>query len=157
LSSVEKVPLKRFLIKAKSGLSPEETNAIVGKLRALLILQPDLEIWDYRDSIGPINQANSIMTYFFNFTTIIAMLISFFSLMSSMYVKFYVVFVMRRYTNVWEQTKEIGVLRALGVHKSWMYRIYIYEAFILVFSASIMGIMIGTIIGNVLFIAYITP
>ena len=35
------------------------------------------------------------------------------------------------------------------MHKSWMYRIYIYEAFILVFSASIMGIMIGTIIGNI--------
>lgn len=50
------------------------------------------------------------MSYFFNFTTVIAMLISFFSLMASMY------------TNIHEQTKEIGILRAIGVHKFWMYR-----------------------------------
>ena len=78
------MPLKRFLIKMKDGISDEEIDSIVSKLRTLLILQPELTIWDYRDSVGPINQANSIMTYFFNFTTIVAMLISFFSLMSSM-------------------------------------------------------------------------
>ena len=44
--------------------------------------------------------------------------------------------------------KEIGVLRAIGLPRSWVYRIYIYEAFILVFSSSLLGIMIGTIVGK---------
>eukprot|EP01124_Arcella_intermedia_P004452 TRINITY_DN12534_c0_g1_i1.p1 TRINITY_DN12534_c0_g1~~TRINITY_DN12534_c0_g1_i1.p1 ORF type:complete len:132 (+),score=18.24 TRINITY_DN12534_c0_g1_i1:46-441(+) len=65
-------------------------------------------------------------------TTVIAMLISFFSLMSSMF------------TNIYEQTKEIGVLRALGISKFWMYKIYIYEAFVLVLSSSLLGILIGS-------------
>lgn len=48
------------------------------------------------------------------------------------------------YTNINEQTKEIGILRALGIGKLWMYKIYIYEAFIVVTSSSILGILIGT-------------
>ena len=62
------------------------------------------------------------------------MLIGVFSLMSSMY------------TNIFEQTKEIGILRAMGINKSWLMRIYIYESFILVFSSSVMGMIIGTIV-----------
>jgi len=62
------------------------------------------------------------------------MSISFFSLMSSMF------------TNVYEQSKEIAVLRALGVHKFAMYRVYIYEAFVLVLSSSLLGILIGTVV-----------
>lgn len=63
------------------------------------------------------------------------MVASFFSLSSSML------------ANVYEQTKEIGVLRALGVPKSYMYRIYGAEAFIVVFGSSLLGIIIGTFIG----------
>jgi len=50
------------------------------------------------------------------------------------------------FTNVYEQTKEIAVLRALGLGKFPLYRIYIYEAFVLVMSSSVMGILIGTIV-----------
>jgi len=74
------------------------------------------------------------MSYFFNFTTVVAMLISFFSLMSSMY------------TNIFEQSKEIGILRAIGIKNSWIYRVYIEEAFILVFSSSLLGLMIGVVV-----------
>jgi len=84
--------------------------------------------------MAPFEVATQAMTYFFNFTTFIAMLISFFFLMSSMF------------TNVYEQTKEIAVLRALGINKFWMYRIYIYEAFVLVLSSSILGVMIGCVV-----------
>jgi ABC-type antimicrobial peptide transport system permease subunit len=48
------------------------------------------------------------MKYIFSLTTLIAMFICFFSLMSSMF------------TNVYEQTKEIGVLRALGTRLSFV-------------------------------------
>ena len=61
--------------------------------------------------MGPFQSANVAITAFFNFTTIIAMAISFFSLMSSMF------------TNVYEQTKEIAILRALGIFHNFLFTI----------------------------------
>jgi ABC-type lipoprotein release transport system permease subunit len=42
------------------------------------------------------------------------------------------------YANVHEQTKEIAVLRAMGMTRFRLYRVYIYEAFTLVFSSSVL-------------------
>lgn len=63
------------------------------------------------------------------------MFLCFFSLSSSMS------------ANLYEQSKEIGVMRAMGLTKTRIYLLYIYEAFILVFSSSLLGIMIGTMVG----------
>jgi ABC-type antimicrobial peptide transport system permease subunit len=49
--------------------------------------------------------------------------------------------------NLYEYTKEIAVLRAIGLKKSRIIFLYIYEAFILVLSSSILGVLIGTFIG----------
>lgn len=49
--------------------------------------------------------------------------------------------------NLYEQSKEIGVLRAMGLRKTRIYLLYIYEAFILVISSSLLGVMIGTLVG----------
>mmetsp|Transcript_12407 Transcript_12407/g.19118 ORF Transcript_12407/g.19118 Transcript_12407/m.19118 type:complete len:116 (-) Transcript_12407:283-630(-) len=50
-------------------------------------------------------------------------------------------------TNIYEQSKEIGVIRALGLGRVVVVRLYIWESFILVISASLMGLFIGTAIG----------
>ena len=47
------------------------------------------------------------------------------------------------YTNMYEQTKELAVLRALGLTIKRVTRIFILEAFTLVASASLLGIFIG--------------
>merc|ERR1712000_784603 len=78
---------------------------------------------------------DELMTYFFTTTTVVAMCVAFFSLIASMY------------ANVREQTKELGVLRALGLTRPRLYRVYMYEAFTLVFSSSILGIIIGSTVG----------
>lgn len=49
------------------------------------------------------------------------------------------------YTNVYEQTKEIGILRSIGVSKFRMYRVYIYESLVLVLSSSLLGRKFGEI------------
>ena len=49
--------------------------------------------------------------------------------------------------NLYEQTKEIAVLRATGVKKSRIISLYVYEALILVISSTLLGILIGTLIG----------
>lgn len=65
----------------------------------------------------------------------ITMFLCFFSLSSSMS------------ANLYEQSKEIGIMRATGFTKKRVYLLYIYEAFILVLSSSLLGIFIGTIVG----------
>ncbi len=80
------------------------------------------------------------------------------------------------YTNIWEQTKEIAVLRAMGIgrcthaarifepfalHRSpvcaralarpptlgAVIRIYVYEAFVLSVAAASLGIVMGSVLG----------
>jgi ABC-type antimicrobial peptide transport system permease subunit len=49
--------------------------------------------------------------------------------------------------NLMDQTKEIGVLRAMGFTKIRIKMLYFYEAFILVIVSCSLGVMIGTIVG----------
>lgn len=69
----------------------------------------------------------------FQLVTLFTLVVSFFSLNSSMY------------SNIVEQSKEVGILRALGLSKFSIYRIYSYEAFVLVFSSAILGVTPPTI------------
>ena len=48
--------------------------------------------------------------------------------------------------NLYDQTKEIGILRAMGVTKIRIKLIYFYEALILVFASSFLGILIGVFV-----------
>jgi ABC-type antimicrobial peptide transport system permease subunit len=46
-----------------------------------------------------------------------------------------------------EQTKEIAVLRSIGVTKFRMSAIYVFESFTLVFSSCVIGMIVGFLIG----------
>ena len=61
------------------------------------------------------------------------MFLCFFSLSSSMS------------ANLYDQQKEIGILRALGFSKSRIIFLYTYEAFILVMASSLLGVFVGTV------------
>jgi ABC-type antimicrobial peptide transport system permease subunit len=47
--------------------------------------------------------------------------------------------------NLYDQQKEIGILRALGFSKKRIVMLYSYEAFILVMASSLLGVFVGTI------------
>lgn len=49
--------------------------------------------------------------------------------------------------NLYEQKKEVGVLRAIGFTKYRVRMLYFYEALILVFTSCLLGIIIGTVVG----------
>jgi len=78
------------------------------------------------------DQVQIILDTIFNIIIVITMLLCLFSLVSSMS------------ANLFDQTKEIGVLRAMGFTKMRIKMLYFYEAFILVIASSLLGIMIGT-------------
>ena len=74
----------------------------------------------------------NILDIIFNIIISITMFLCFFSLASSMS------------ANLFEQTKEIGILRAMGYTRRRIQFVYFMEAFILVMASCICGLMIGT-------------
>ena len=66
--------------------------------------------------------------------------------------------------NLYEQKKEVGILRATGFTKTRVKCLYFYEALILVLSSCILGVIIGTMVGytlllqfNLIIGAYVKP
>lgn len=49
--------------------------------------------------------------------------------------------------NLYEQTKEIGVMRAIGLKKVRIMLLFFYEALIVVLASSILGVLIGMSVG----------
>ena len=65
----------------------------------------------------------------------ITMFLCFFSLCASMS------------TNLYEQKKEVAILRSMGLTRIRIKLLYFYEALILVVSSCLLGVLIGVIVG----------
>ena len=123
--------------------------------RLVLKMQPEYQsneeqqkfVKDVKDSLSGksylfqiltgLNQAlekvEKIVSVIFTVIIIIAMFLCFFSLSSSMS------------ANLYDQQKEIGIMRALGFSKSRIVMLYTYESFILVMASSLLGVFVGTV------------
>jgi ABC-type antimicrobial peptide transport system permease subunit len=71
----------------------------------------------------------------FNSIIVVTMLLCFFALSSNMS------------ANILEQTKEIGVLRSIGFRRFRIMLLYFYEAAVLILASSLLGVMIGMVVG----------
>ena len=80
-------------------------------------------------------QVISILDSIFSVVIVVTMVLCLFSLSSSMS------------ANLMDQTKEIGILRAIGFTKRRIQVLYFYEALLLVLASCILGVMIGVIVG----------
>ena len=49
--------------------------------------------------------------------------------------------------NLYEQKKEVGIIRAMGFTRYRIKALYFYEALILVVSSSLLGVGIGCLVG----------
>ncbi|KAL4504054.1 hypothetical protein ABPG72_022684 [Tetrahymena utriculariae] len=92
-------------------------------------------VWSFRSSSEELEQNIKLINYSFSALGGLVMLLCFFSLISSMT------------ANIYDQSKEIGIMRAMGLSKLKLSLIYIYESFVLVFSSCIIGTIVGIIIG----------
>jgi ABC-type antimicrobial peptide transport system permease subunit len=120
-----------FVMKvAESNLN--NVSAELSQVR--LRFNSDVSLTNIYTTKDTLSTATTIVDLFFIFTQIMAMTICFFALLSSMS------------TNVLEQSKEIGILRSIGMHKFPIYRLYTWEAFVLVISASLLGVIVGTVV-----------
>ena len=138
VDSIEEIPMSTLLIKVIG-----DSNANLNKAYSLISdlkkrLYPELTIWDFRDSQAGLDSSTDSINIIFIAIEILAIILSLFSLMTSMS------------TNILEQTKEIAVLKALGMRKYIINMIYVSEAFVLVISSALFGIVIGTLVGFIL-------
>ncbi|KAH9577366.1 ABC transporter permease protein domain [Trypanosoma melophagium] len=92
-------------------------------------------VHDYASVINTLEMADRTIGFFFIFTEIVTLLICFSSLFGGMT------------ANVLESSKEIGIYRCIGMTKPQIYRIFIWEAFVVVAAGSIIGVIIGMIVG----------
>lgn len=129
------IPMRQLLLKTKDN-SEQTLDYVFNKLNSWINANGlYISIWDYRDYKDSIDSSKSLINIIFTAVSSITMALCFFSLISSMT------------ANILEQTKEISVLRAIGLTQWQMIRLYIYEAFTLVFSSSIMGMFLGILVG----------
>ncbi|ORZ38964.1 hypothetical protein BCR44DRAFT_35318, partial [Catenaria anguillulae PL171] len=131
-ASVQDLPYRWFFVKLAPGATRVEYNRVKRELQAQLAFE---DLYDIQEMLRGSNQAMDTLSMVFEIVTALVMLITFFSLNTSFYV------------NVTEQAKEIGILRALGLSRLGILRLYFYESLVLVLSSVVLGCSIGTMIG----------
>lgn len=120
-------------------IDPTNSLMINNFKKALVSALPGqkISITDHTSTGGGLTteKITSIMNKVFNSIIAVIMSLCFFALSANMS------------ANLYEQTKEIGVLRSIGFSK-WKIRfIYFYEAIVLVLSACLMGVVVGMTVG----------
>ena len=125
------IQVNGLYIKVKNPSDRDAVNEIMDDLEEAIGRKPR-DTWSQAQSL---NKFKTIIDLVFSIIIGIMMFLCFFSLSASMT------------ANLYEQSKEIGVLRSMGVTRNRIKLLYFYEALILVFSASMLGILIGTFIG----------
>lgn len=121
------------IIKPKKGITDSEMDRLVAALKSLGNSEFNAYVYDSRVLGDTLAQSDAVMSLIFESATYIAMGLCLFSLMASMF------------TNIYEQSKEIAIIRAIGLPASAIVRIYLYEAFVLVLGASLLGMLIGAL------------
>eukprot|EP00347_Sterkiella_histriomuscorum_P007293 403349512 len=138
LGTIREVQYNQLSIKLKSYVSQEEEDTLVQELTKVL----DMTVVQVHTNHVKNENYDTTLEWIFNILIIIIMFLCFFSLSSSMS------------ANMYNQSKEIGVMRAIGLTKFRIHILYIYEAFILVLAASILGLLIGMSLVYTILISY---
>ena len=114
---------------------PSDTATADKIVRAIKLISPGISVGTTNSSFTLSDNINRIINGVFYSIISITMFLCFFSLCASMA------------TNLYEQKKEVAILRSMGVTKIRIKLLYFYEALILVVSSCLLGVLIGVIVG----------
>jgi ABC-type antimicrobial peptide transport system permease subunit len=131
IASYENLPLWGINIKPKESADEKDIYEINAVLRQY---GPDADLWLFASMKKRLDTAANIVFFIFYVVSSIVLIFCLFNLTASMTI------------NIFEQKKEIAILRSLGTKKRHVIFIYIAESFILILSSSIIGSIIGGII-----------
>jgi ABC-type antimicrobial peptide transport system permease subunit len=130
-ASYSELPIWGMNIKPKGNLNDDDIDLINNILRKN---GPRGEIWFFANMKKRLDLASTIVFLIFYIVSTIVLIFCLFNLTASMTI------------NIYEQKKEIAILRSLGTKNKHVIFIYISEAFILILTSSIIGSIIGSII-----------
>ena len=114
---------------------PSDTVTADKIVRAIKLISPGITVGTTNSSFTLSDNINRIINGVFYSIISITMFLCFFSLCASMA------------TNLYEQKKEVAILRSMGVRRIRIKLLYFYEALILVVSSCLLGVLIGVIVG----------
>ena len=134
-SSLHDVQYQYLILKQRASNSDSDVDSLTAALKQLGN-RWGASVYDSRSLGESLAKADSVMALIFDSATYVAMGLCLFSLMASMF------------TNIYEQSKEIAILRAMGLPAWTVVRIYTYEAFVLVLGASLLGMCIGALMSS---------
>lgn len=132
IKSIEDVPIRKIVVRLKPGLSVDKIDTIA-KTLASAIGNNNVKgnVFNLNDRLKQIESIVTTINFFFAALTAVGMTLCFFSLLASMI------------ANIAEQTKDIAILRSLGLAQIDIILIFVLEAFILVIASSFLGSIAG--------------
>ncbi len=132
IKSIEDVPIRKMVVRLKPGLSVDKIDTIA-KTLASAIGKNNVKgnVFNLNDRLKQIESIVTTINFFFAALTAVGMTLCFFSLLASMI------------ANIAEQTKDIAILRSLGLAQIDIILIFVLEAFILVIASSFLGSIAG--------------
>ena len=130
---MDELVIKQLLIRVHDSNDHAVIDEIVSALTASI--GGDVDCYSQYSILEANQKALDLLNLVFYVTIGIMMFLCFFSLQASMT------------ANLYEQSKEIGVLRSIGFTSYRISTLYFYEALLLVFASCLLGIMIGVLVG----------
>ena len=103
---------------------------------------PDASVQKAYETSATTSKIKKILDKVFYGLISVTMFLCFFSLCASMS------------ANLYEQKKEVGVLRAMGFTKYRIRMLYFYESLVLVLTSCILGVLIGTAVGYTMLLQF---
>jgi len=128
----DNMPIWGINIKPKESASEEDIDEISSILK--YNGPPGVDLWFYSSLNRRLDMISNIIFLIFYIISSVVLIFCLFNLTASMTI------------NIFEQKKEIAIMRSLGMKKRHVIFIYIAEAFILILTSSIIGSIIGSII-----------
>lgn len=135
------VPKEKVFIKLNGSMERGERRMLANGLRN--VNEENAVLFDTKLLVEESNGAFFFIDLFFIIVSVIALVLSFFLILVSFK------------ANIQESVQEIGVVRAVGVSRGQVERIFVYEAVTLTFVAGLIGTVVGVSVALILTIQYL--
>eukprot|EP00949_MAST-11_sp_MAST-11-sp1_P001231 g1231.t1 len=132
LVSYDEIPVRRVLVDLDESATNSDIDEFIDEFYEVSrsLKSPLGRIWDIRESASATSTTTDLIGILFSSLTAVAMTLCFFALFASMV------------TNIAEQTKEIAIVRALGLRTYQVVLVFGIEAFTLVLASSLSGLVV---------------
>ena len=138
-TSIDEINYATLVIQMKK---PKDHATIDALHNALFLANEDSTVKSTYVQLASSSKIKTILDKVFYGLISVTMFLCFFSLCASMS------------ANLYEQKKEVGIIRAMGFTKYRVRMLYFYESLVLVLTSCILGVLIGTVVGYTMLLQF---